>query len=322
MFKFNFGTGTIGEIEGPFNLVTGDERRNILWGTNRQDKILGFGGNDYLFGSGNDDQIMGGDGNDVLVGGEGYDTLDGGSGRDKLLESGDKDFILWNTSIYYNTYDSNLLKSIETVELTGGESSNLMSAYDFTRGTVILRGRGGDDKIFGGTKNDFLYGGSGDDEILGGKGDDHIEGGTGTDTLSGDRGNDTLIGNDEWKRLDGGRGDDLLVAGGGSTMIGGPGEDEFVLDPSLGIGFIDDFVSGKDSIKILHDDPLPIRFGLEEGTTATRGNTRFLYDRGAGYQGRLYFDQDGSGTEAPVLIAYLEGAPTLETSDLGSTSSF
>ncbi len=89
---------------------------------------------------------------------------------------------------------------------------------------IILRGKGGDDrisidgdfsvrsKIFGDDGDDTLTGGAGKDSIAGGRGADLIQGGDGNDSISGDAGDD---------RINAGAGNDSVGGGGGGNVIHG-----------------------------------------------------------------------------------------------------
>jgi Ca2+-binding RTX toxin-like protein len=56
----------------------------------------------------------------------------------------------------------------------------------------VLKGRGGDDRIYGGPGDDLLRGDGGADRLSGGFGDDLLRGGAGRDKLIGDEGADTF----------------------------------------------------------------------------------------------------------------------------------
>ena len=111
---------------------------------------------------------------------------------------------------------------------------------------VIIRGKGGDDKIvvnnsmischiLGGDGNDTIFGGDGDDTIEGGAGRDRLYGNNGADRLSGELGIDQLYGGLGRDRLFGGSDGDYLDGGGDNdttmgsagndTIIGGNGDD-------------------------------------------------------------------------------------------------
>jgi Ca2+-binding RTX toxin-like protein len=66
----------------------------------------------------------------------------------------------------------------------------------------VLRGLGGDDRLYAGAGADRAYGGEGDDSLRGGEGNDTLVGGNGNDTLDGGDGNDLMLG---------GAGDDLYL---------------------------------------------------------------------------------------------------------------
>ncbi len=97
----------------------------------------------------------------------------------------------------------------------------------------IAYGRGGADRLTGGSNNDSIFGEDGNDILSGLGGNDHIDGGNGTDTLLGGDGNDTLVlgaGNDVVK---GDAGDDLFIAGldhGIDQIDGGLGFDTIRAD--------------------------------------------------------------------------------------------
>jgi len=121
--------------------------------------------------------------------------------------------------------------------------------------------------------------------------------------------------------LDGGDGNDLLTAGfDADVMTGGAGADTFSYEsPSDGPDEITDFVSGSDLIQILAGS---FGGGLVSGgsvslvsgstPTASSADGQFLYDTD---DGRLFWDADGTGSNAAVLIATLSNVPTLTASD-------
>lgn len=136
------------------------------------------------------------------------------------------------------------------------------------RDTIMLEGQlqshevfglAGNDLLWGGTGADLLDGGPGDDQVVGGGGDDIVRGGDGNDNLGGDGGsedvgNDLVYGGPGDDRLEGGPGIDqlfgdegadlligtanvmvngVLVYGGGSAMLGGPGDDTYLVGSLL-----------------------------------------------------------------------------------------
>jgi Ca2+-binding RTX toxin-like protein len=128
--------------------------------------------------------------------------------------------------------------------------------------------------------------------------------------------------------LKGGNGNDELRGGLGADLLkGGPGIDHFVFDTDPGIGgnadWIADFVKGQDKL-VLDDDVFAgIGVGTVEGVNMVAGafrlgaaqdaDDRILYDTSTG---GLYYDPDGAGFEAAVLVATLTGAPALAATDI------
>ena len=97
--------------------------------------------------------------------------------------------------------------------------------------------------MVGGVDNDRLYGGSGQDYLIGQVGNDILDGGDGNDKLLGGWGKDTLTGGAGMDVLNGGDGND--------TLTGGVGADVFVM--SNGQDTITDFRI-EDGDKIFVDD--------------------------------------------------------------------
>ena len=89
----------------------------------------------------------------------------------------------------------------------------------------ILAG-GGNDKIFGTSRGNWIYGEGGNDKLCGQNADDLIRGGAGNDRLFGMRGNDALFGDEGENYLWGGAGDDQLTGKRKKDkMFGGSGND-------------------------------------------------------------------------------------------------
>ena len=137
--------------------------------------------------------------------------------------------------------------------------------------------------------------------------DDVIDMGDGVDTVAGGAGNDTI---------DGGAGRDRLG--------GGFGADQFVL-AAKGVDrdTIADFDAASDGF-IVEVAKFPTAAGLVAGTSlgsaflahaadaALGAEDRFIYNTS---NGKLWFDADGTGVKAGVLIAVLTGAPVVSESD-------
>lgn len=170
-----------------------------------------------------------------------------------------------------------------------------------------------DDVNFGTSGNDIIYANGGNDTVSGGDGNDTIYGGIGDDILNGNAGNDSLFGGDDNDVLNGGTGANILV--------GGYGADKFILADYLTApattNTISDFLHGTDLLQV--KTPVIGQTGalnadyFKLGTTAADANDFFIYDRPTG---NLYFDADGSGVGAKVLIATLLGQPDLQASDI------
>jgi Ca2+-binding RTX toxin-like protein len=203
--------------------------------------------------------------------------------------------------------------------MRGGSGNDLLSAGE---GQDRLFGEAGDDQLFGGRDGDFLSGGPGNDQLFGGRGNDRLTGDAGDDELYGRGGDDLLMGKAGTDFLAGGRGDDLLIGGMGNDRLrGAQGQDRFIfLSPLEKQDRILDFSLGQDQIGVsargfkagLKVGPLEqSQFHL--GSRAESTSDRLLYESKTG---QLYFDADGTGSAARVLIAQLAGAPKLSSQSI------
>lgn len=179
--------------------------------------------------------------------------------------------------------------------------------------------RGGNDVVNAGAGDDFVRGGDGRDTLYGGAGQDTLLGEAGIDTLLGQEGGDTLVGgpgNDRvYTGTSNGRGDgspDLVVfnqaptsSGEADTVYGleANGMDRLVLDPAVFAALQAGVTTGVDADE----------FRAASSVAALDGNDHLLFDTRSN---QLYFDVDGSGPAAKVLMATLVNlVGTLDASD-------
>ena len=281
--------------------VRGTDGDNVISfsGTTGSHLAEGRGGNDSLTGGNVRDTLTGGSGHDSLLGGSGHDSLLGGAGNDTLLGGSGAD------------------------SLTGGAGADLASYLGSTTGVTVNlatgKGLGGDaqgdvltgiEDVTGSAQNDVLAGNGADNTLNGGNGADSLTGGSGTDMLLGGQGADTL---------GGGLGND--------TLTGGQGNDIFVFNTAPSAtnhDTISDFNLGNDTIT-LENTGVGLFNGLSVGAlaasafkligtggSAVDGNDRILYRQTTG---QLYYDADGSGAGAAILVANLAGNPVIDHTD-------
>lgn len=154
--------------------------------------------------------------------------------------------------------------------------------------------------------NDKITGGSGNDQLYGHIGNDELRGSGGRDTLSGDAGNDILYG---------GAGKDILS--------GGAGADAFVFNARPGSAAtadrITDFKAADDTIRLedsvftgLTKTGTLAASRFAQGTEALDAGDRILYDRDSG---KIWYDRDGTGDAAKVLVADLTDGTRLTAAD-------
>jgi Ca2+-binding RTX toxin-like protein len=327
------GAALNGTGNADINLITGNIGNNILDGGAGIDTLVGGAGNDTyvvdnsgdvvtenaaegtdlvqssatsytlsanvenltLTGSGSIDGtgntganlITGNSGNNVLDGGLGLDTLVGGAGDDTYVVDSATDVITEASAAGTDTVQSSvtctLALNVENLTLTGGSNIN------GTGNTAI-------NTMTGNTGNNGLYGLAGADTLDGGAGIDTLNGGAGADNLTG-----------------GADGDFFVFATGavGDTIAGIAGDT------------ITDFLTGVD--KLQFDNALFTAIGADGAlagtafgsgagvTTGQDATDRLIYDTTAG---NLYYDVDGNGGIASVLMASLGGGTALAASDI------
>lgn len=348
-------TSQFGDAEGDtfFSVenLTGSAFADRLAGDAGVNVLTGLAGNDILDGRGGADTMAGGLGNDfylvtetddrvVELAGEGRDTVK--STVDYTLPDNVETLVLTGAG-YRATGNAgaNLLR--------GNGSYNELRGMD---GNDSLDGMGGADYMAGGKGNDvYVVDNSGDTcnenpgegrdtvqssvtytlaanlEALALKGSAAIDG-TGNEldnTLTGNAAANVLIGKAGNDRLVGGGGGDVLSGGAGNdTLTGGAGADTFRFDGATatdaGRDLIVDFVHGEDVLQferyyyggVETNGALdPSHFVL--GTKAGDADDRMIYDKATG---SLWYDADGTGSQAQIRIAVLASQPDLAASDL------
>ncbi len=168
----------------------------------------------------------------------------------------------------------------------------------------------------------------GNDRLIGTIWADRLYGGAGNDLLSAGGGNDTLYGGSGRDTLYGGAGSDLLYGGTGlDVLIGGSGADAFVFNTRpAGDGWAEaDIIRDFASNDMLAIDNAAFAslgaagwlaswmFKVVGGGGVVDSNDRLVYNQNTGY---LTYDWNGSASGGRVLIAELDGAPTLTAADI------
>ena len=311
-------------------ILSGDAGNNTFENTAGADQFSGLGGDDTYFIDAWDTVIeAAGGGNDNVH------YVGGGS----CQLAANVETLLLDTHIGNVSGNGNDGNNV----LTGNGGSNIL---DGGAGNDQLYGLGGADILIGGAGNDFLDGGRGADQMLGGAGDDtYVVGhaddvvvelaGAGTDTLISYLRRTVLPDNVENLQLsrngaaDGiGNGLANRIDGNGfaNVLTGGGGADRFVFDSAAGPANVDtitDFVSGSD--KLVFDNAVFTGIGPDGAlsaaafyigagaTQAADASDRIVFDTATG---NLYYDADGLGGTASILVAHLDGVSSLAAADV------
>ncbi|WP_013320741.1 PQQ-dependent sugar dehydrogenase [Gloeothece verrucosa] len=328
---------------------TGNLLNNTLWGNTGNNSLYGAQGNDYINGKAGADTLTGGEGNDSYVvdnaGDQVIETLN--QGTDTVQTS-------MNYTLPENV-EYLILTGTDSVTGTGNVLNNTLwgntgnnSLYG-AQGNDNLNGKAGADTLTGGEGNDSYVVDNAGDQVIEtvAQGTDKVQASidyilpenvehltlTGTDNLSGsgnlvnnyltgNAGNNTLSGGDGNDTLSGNDGDDTLIGGNGNDLVtGGNGNDVFLFESRIeGIDTIQDFSITNDTIQIRRsgfDGELLLgilnqaQFVL--GSSAGDSDDRFIYQQSTG---KLFFDQDGTGSIAQIQIATLSNKVSLNFNNL------
>ncbi len=212
---------------------------------------------------------------------------------------------------------------------------DVAEAVTGTSGDDLLQGSAGAD-IMAGLRGNDIYVVTAGDQVMEKKSQgidtitssaigftlaDHVENGAVTGQADLD-----LTGNMQANVLTGNDGANVINGGGGKDMLtGGLGADAFrfdLIETSAHRDTIADFVSGTDRIELavtafsaLADyGPGALEAGeLAFGKAATSADQHLVYDIA---KGALYYDADGAGGTAQIMIALLGGKPAIEAGDI------
>jgi Ca2+-binding RTX toxin-like protein len=331
------------------DILDGGNADDTLSGELGNDFLLGGAGGDLLFGGDGNDTLNGGTGADCLDGGNGFDFASY-SGSAAAIQ-----VVLYNAAYNTGEAAGDWYTSIEGLQgsafndiLVGGFGSEVILGgagddwIDGTLGGDWLYGEAGNDNLVSRQQGDLLNGGDGFDtarydyatagvraflydenQNTGFAAGDHflsIEG------IAGSYFADDLRGNAADNILFGLGGDDFLVGfTGHDLLIGGAGKDRFhfvgIGDGSVGGDFIQDFTSGTDQISVqgsFFGLGSPGGVAIESwrfvaGSSANLATSQFIYDATTR---QLFYDQDGTGAGAKVILANLQAGATITASDI------
>jgi Ca2+-binding RTX toxin-like protein len=282
----------------------GIDALNNLRLTVRNSGIISDPGSDAITSSGKSDTVINtgkivgnillGGGQDVYTGKTGtvIGTIDGGNGDD-LFQPGSHAETIYGGGGNSDMLDFRMAGAVRLSLDTSVQGTGAAKGDTYTDVENVLGSLKGSDLLVGDINNNLLGGFGGNDTIRAIAGQDTLVGGAGRDTLNG----------------------------------GGPGDDFFRFDkPSDGGDRIQDF----SSLDLGDNDTILIsRTGFQSGLAlgvlgigrfksggnnqAGDGNDRFIFRTG---DETLWFDRDGTGGAAPVLIADLQNGATMTYQDI------
>lgn len=273
----------------------GNELDNTIIGNSSENSIEGNGGDDLINAAGGNDTILGGTGNDALYGGDGNDLIYGDDGNDTLFGDAGVDMLYGGMGNDIYSVE-NLSDIVQEAALEGYDE--VYASVDFALSdnveTLILTGSAV-----------YATGNAGNNALIGNDLDNVIDAGAGTfEFITGAGGNDILIGGAGHDEINGGAGNDVFRF----TAVQDAGD------------FIYDFTPGQDHIQLnatafgIGTDANPLLAGVSfiNGSDVTSAVPTLLYTQA---NGTLFYDADGTGAQAPVVLAILNGTPALTAAD-------
>jgi Ca2+-binding RTX toxin-like protein len=305
--EMNFGgTGIVvnqGTISGIYGISMAAKAGAIGWSeTTNYGHIIG---KDFAFsGSAISDALINrGDikgyvslleGNDVYDGRGGRvdGLIDGGAGNDTFRPGMGEEFIQGDTGI--DTLDFRSGGGLR-VSLVDDSGSGAAEGDTYLGIDAVLGSRHGNDWVIGNNIDNTLKGFGGNDRLLGGKGHDTLAGGDGSDTLTGGRGSDTfLIRSPE-------DGVDAIT----DFLNNADGNDRILIDTGYFLGGL----AHTDAPVVLAAS----RFIARADNLAQDADDRFIFRT---TDTTLWWDDDGKGGHAAVLIADLQAGAALTAADI------
>lgn len=289
--------------------------------------------------------IIGNSGNNVINGRTGADRMEGKAGNDRYYvdNAGDKAIEAANegTDRVVTTVSYSLAgQHIERLTLDGtaninGAGNSLANWIVGNSGNNVINGRTGADRMEGKAGNDQYQVDHKDDQVIeaSGQGTDRVES-TVSFSLSGQHIERLKLagtadinggGNSLSNQIAGNSGGNILNGReGNDTLKGYAGSDVFRFNTALGSNNVDtiaDFQINVDEIQI--DNAIftavgtalsASEFVANTSGTATNGAQNILYDT---TDGRLFYDPDGTGSQARVHFATLGAGLALDHLDFG-----
>ncbi len=228
----------------------------------------------------------------TINGSSGNDTLTGTSGNDTLNGLGGNDLFLAGSTGGADVIDGGA--GFDSIEFRERATSAVV--VDFAAGTI----GGGSSGTISFTNIERVVAGNFNDRLSGNASSQILTGQAGADTLWGAGGNDTLWG--------GGGADRFMfreigTANADSINDFASGADKLVLDGSVmsALGAAGNFAAGD------------ARFQANSTGTATDASDRIIYNTTTR---QVFYDADGNGSGARVLIGTLQSGATLAATDI------
>jgi Ca2+-binding RTX toxin-like protein len=301
-------------------ILTGNGLNNFIWGTQGNNVIDGAGGADFMIGYAGNDFYQVDHASDIAY------ELDG-QGTDTVATS-----ISYTLAANVENLQAVNIGGTAPLALTGNGLGNFIWG---TQGNNVIDGAGGVDVMIGYGGNDFYFADTAGDVTFeeAGGGEDTVAAtsdyalGANIENLQAANIGGTaalaLTGNEQGNFIWGTQGSNVLSGRGGNDRIFGyAGADQFLFNTAPGAAnfdWLDDFQAGTDKIVLdnsvftaLADGALPAS-AFVAGTAAADADDRIIFNAA---DGSVFYDADGNGAGAALLIAYIPVGQALTAADI------
>jgi Ca2+-binding RTX toxin-like protein len=270
--------GGLDTVQTTASFTLGAEIETLIGSGTGAIDLTGNASNNSISGTSGANRIDGGLGADRMAGGLGNDFYVVENAGDRVEEAaiGGTDTILTSISLKLGAADS-----IEALQAAPGKVN------------LTLGGSSIANAITGNAGKNTITGLGGKDTLSGGDGDDRLDGGLLADILTGGKGKDSFVFNSALNNTKAGRGNIDKVTDFRSV------DDVFLLDNAVMKKL------GSKTGKLSADAFIAAK-------KAADAEDRIVYDKGAG---KLFYDADGSGKGAAVLIATLKAKTSVVLDD-------
>jgi Ca2+-binding RTX toxin-like protein len=235
--------------------------------------------------------LRAGAGKDVIIGGLGADIIDGGADTDMVDYSADAGTHGVIVNLSSSTITLGNLDALDFGYTLGDLDVASNTAYDVGNNDTLIF-----DALI---SIEYVTGTGFKDVLIGSDFNNRLVGGGGSDTLTGGAGGDGFQYN--------------FASEGGDTITDFDPTLDFIRIDQSNFGIAENEDAGQHPEAAAGIEQLAANYFVLGNTATEGGHGQFIYD---GSTGELFWDDDGTGGNAQVLLATLQDTPSLTIDDI------